>query len=66
MGTRNGFRVWDDEFDREFFTPEEIAESDLRASLVAAQLARPLPIRSIARVTQSAPTITNSGSIGRR
>lgn len=35
MGTKKGFRVWDDEFDREFFTPEEIAESDLRASLVA-------------------------------
>lgn len=34
--TKGGFPVWDEEFDREHFTPEEIAESDLRASLITA------------------------------
>ncbi len=33
---RGGFPVWDDEFDREHFTPEEIAESDLHAALITA------------------------------
>ena len=28
MGKINGFRVWDEEFDREHFTPEEIADND--------------------------------------
>ena len=32
----NGFEVWDDEFDREHFTPEEIAESNLRVALITA------------------------------
>ena len=32
--TKGGFPVWDDEFDREHFTPEEIAESDLRVALI--------------------------------
>ncbi len=32
----NGFRVWDEEYDREHFTPEEIAESDLHAALITA------------------------------
>lgn len=36
MAYKNGFRVWDDEMDREFFTPEEIAESDMRAALITA------------------------------
>ena len=36
MAKINGFRVWDEEFDREHFTPEEIAESDLRAALITA------------------------------
>lgn len=36
MATEKGFRVWDEEFDREHFTPEEIAESDLHAALIAA------------------------------
>lgn len=34
--TKGGFPVWDEEFDREHFTPEEIAESDLRAELITA------------------------------
>ena len=34
--TKGGFPVWDDDFDREHFTPEEIAESDLRAALMTA------------------------------
>lgn len=33
-----GFTVWDAEFDREHFTPEEIAESDLQAALIAAMI----------------------------
>ncbi len=32
--TKSGFPVWDEEFDREHFTPEEIAESDMRAALI--------------------------------
>lgn len=36
MATMNGFRVWDEELDREFFTPEEIAESDMRVALITA------------------------------
>lgn len=34
--TKNGFPIWDEEFDREHFTPEEIAESDLRAAIITA------------------------------
>ena len=36
MATENGFRVWDEELDKELFTPEEIAESDMRAALITA------------------------------
>lgn len=35
MTAKNGFRIWDAEFDRSIFTQEEIADSDLRAALVA-------------------------------
>ena len=38
MTTINGFRVWDEEFDREHFTPEEIAESDLQAAIITAMV----------------------------
>ena len=38
MAKINGFRVWDEEFDREYFTPEEIAESDLQAALITAMV----------------------------
>ena len=38
MGKINGFRVWDEEFDREHFTPEEIAESDPQAALITAMV----------------------------
>ncbi len=34
--TKGGFPVWDDTFDQEHFTPEEIAESDLRVALITA------------------------------
>ena len=34
--TKSGFPIWDEEFDREHFTPEEIAESDLHAALITA------------------------------
>ena len=36
MAQINGFEIWDDDFDREHFTPEEIAESNLRVSLITA------------------------------
>lgn len=36
--TKGGFPVWDEEFDKEHFTPEEIAESDLRAALITAMV----------------------------
>lgn len=36
MSDINGFEIWDDEFDRKHFTPEEIAASDLRVSLINA------------------------------
>ena len=29
-------QIWDDDFDREHFTPEEIAESDMRVALITA------------------------------
>ena len=36
MAEINGFRVWDDELDREFYTPEEIAETNIRAAVITA------------------------------
>ena len=36
MSRINGFRAWDDEFDSEIYTPEEIAESNLQAALISA------------------------------
>lgn len=36
--TKGGFPVWDEAFDKEHFTPEEIAESDLHAELIAAMV----------------------------
>lgn len=35
MTEKNGFRVWDEELDKEFFTDEEIAESDMRVELAS-------------------------------
>ena len=35
--TKGGFPVWDDAFDKEHFTAEEIAESDMRAAAAATQ-----------------------------
>lgn len=32
--TKGGFPVWDEDFDREHFTPEEIVESDIQAELI--------------------------------
>ena len=34
--TKGGFPIWDDDFDREHFTAEEIAESDMRVELITA------------------------------
>ena len=31
-------RVWDDAFDREFYTPEEISESDMRADIITTMI----------------------------
>ena len=31
-------RAWDDAFDREFYTPEEISESDMRANIITAMI----------------------------
>ena len=32
--TKGGFPIWDAEFEKEHFTPEEIAEIDLRVALI--------------------------------
>lgn len=32
--TKGGFPVWDEEFDKEHFAPEEIAESNMRVALI--------------------------------
>lgn len=34
MATKNGFKVWDAELEKELFTPEEIAASDLRVAII--------------------------------
>ena len=34
MADYYGFPVWDDEFDKEHFTPEEIAASDIQAAII--------------------------------
>ena len=34
--TKGGFPVWDEEFDKEHFTPQEIAQSDLHAAFITA------------------------------
>jgi len=34
MATKNGFKVWDAELEKEFFTPEEVAENKFRAKLI--------------------------------
>lgn len=33
--TKGGFPVWDEDFDREHFSAEEIAQSDMRAAIIA-------------------------------
>ena len=38
MNNRKEARAWDDAFDREFFTPEEISESDMRADIITAMI----------------------------
>lgn len=34
MVYKNGFRVWDEEFERELYTPEEIQENNIQAQLM--------------------------------
>ena len=34
MATRNGFRVWDEELERELFTPEEIAANNVMVAIL--------------------------------
>ena len=36
MNKEKEYRVWDDRVDRELFTPEEIAESNMRVALISA------------------------------
>ena len=38
MTTNKGFRAWDEEYDKEHFTPEEIAKSNLKAASIAAMI----------------------------
>lgn len=38
MKNRKEVRAWDDVFDREFFTPEEISESDIRTDIITAMI----------------------------
>ena len=38
MKKSNEARAWDDAFDRAFFTPEEISESDMRADIITAMI----------------------------
>ena len=38
MKNRKEARAWDDAFDREFFTPEEISESDMRADIITTMI----------------------------
>ena len=41
--------MWDDEFDREHFTPEEIAESNMRVELITALVQTSLSEKNDAR-----------------
>ena len=41
--TKGGFPVWDDDFDREHFTQEEIEESNMRVELITALVQTSLP-----------------------
>ena len=36
--TKGGFPIWDDDFDKEFYTPEEIAESNCRVALIKGEV----------------------------
>lgn len=36
MNYKNGFPVWDDELDRELFTPEEVAETNFNVAVITA------------------------------
>ena len=38
MKNRKEARAWDDAFDREFFTPEEISESDMHADIITTMI----------------------------
>ena len=38
MKNRKEARAWDDAFDGEFFTPEEISESDMRADIITTMI----------------------------
>lgn len=34
--TKSGFPIWNDDFDQEHFTPDEIAETDLLVAIITA------------------------------
>ena len=38
MAKKNGFRVWDDEFDQEFYSAQEIEASNIRAALIGTMI----------------------------
>lgn len=38
-------RKWGDEFDREFFTPEEIADSDAHIKVLQAEIEKALEVK---------------------
>ena len=40
--TKGGFPIWDEEFDKEHFTPEEIEESDKCVALIQTSAIVPL------------------------
>ncbi len=36
--TKGGFPIWDKEFEKEYFTPEEIAETDSRVARIKVEV----------------------------
>lgn len=70
MTTKNGFTVWDEEFERSIFTPEEIAASDLRVAIIGEMIkARnergmtQKKLEELSGVKQSAIARLESGSV---
>jgi len=69
MATHNGFVVWDDELERELFTPEEIEENSLQVKLICelidarqGQGISQRDLEALSGVTQSAIARMESGT----